>query len=567
MAIVAMVAGVSILAAFQYRWTGEISRTEQNRLKVSLAASVRDFDQEFSYDFQQLCEAFELDPERDAPGLESELAARHLNWSKSSPHPEFVNGFFLWMMDSAGAPRFEQFQDAEQRFRDADWPARLQPVREVLERQGRQLDSAVNDRDAVYYPWTAIEEVPALVRPVFRIVSAGSGAEPEVHATGFLIVELNGTFLEQQYFPDLVDRYFGAAGQRSFAVTIRSAKPPYQAVYVSDPGVSISASSPDAAVNLIDLAGGEAKRRGHAPVQSSDASRQWQLAIQHPAGSLEGAVARWRRRNLAISLGLLAVLAGSMAMLISAARRSRALAKMQMEFVAGVSHELCTPLAVINSAAENLADGVVETPKQMQEYGGMIRGQGRRLERLVDGVLLFTAGRFGLSGYEMAPLDVAAIAEQSLLAAEPALRDAGFTLETEMARGLPLVMADPSAVTTCIENLISNAIKYSDSAKWVAVRARAACNGSKPEVQIRVEDKGVGIPPADLPHILEPFYRVQSARDTQISGVGLGLHLVKRMMEDMGGRVSVSSELGRGTHVTLHFSVAESEVHETMEGK
>jgi signal transduction histidine kinase len=194
-----------------------------------------------------------------------------------------------------------------------------------------------------------------------------------------------------------------------------------------------------------------------------------------------------------------------MAMLISAARRSRALAKMQMEFVAGVSHELCTPLAVINSAAENLADGVVETPEQMQEYGGMIRGQGRRLERLVDGVLLFTAGRFGLSGYEMAPLDVAAVAEQSLTAAEPTLRDAGFTLEKEIARGLPLVMADASAVTTCIENMINNAIKYSDATKWVAVRTRVACNGAKPEVQIQVEDKGVGIPPVDLPHILEPF--------------------------------------------------------------
>ncbi len=255
-----------------------------------------------------------------------------------------------------------------------------------------------------------------------------------------------------------------------------------------------------------------------------------------------------------------------MALILSAARRSRALAKMQMEFVAGVSHELCTPLAVINSAAENLADGVVDTTEQMQEYGGMIRGQGRRLERLVDGVLLFTAGRFGLSGYEMAPLDVAEIVEQALCAAEPNLRDAGFTVEKDIAAGLPPVMADPSAVTTCIDNLISNAMKYSDANRWVAVRARAACVDLKKEVQIVVEDKGVGIPSADLPHILEPFYRVQSARDTQISGVGLGLHLVKRMMEDMGGRVSVSSKVGRGTQVILHFSVAESNGHEARDG-
>jgi two-component system, OmpR family, sensor histidine kinase ArlS len=87
-----------------------------------------------------------------------------------------------------------------------------------------------------------------------------------------------------------------------------------------------------------------------------------------------------------------------------------------------------------------------------------------------------------------------------------------------------------------------------------------------PEVQIVVEDKGVGIPPGDLPHILEPFYRVQSARDTQISGVGLGLHLVKRMMEDMSGRVTVSSELGQGTKVILHFSAAKTGGRESARG-
>ena len=128
-------------------------------------------------------------------------------------------------------------------------------------------------------------------------------------------------------------------------------------------------------------------------MQASAAGEQWQLVAQHPAGSLEEAVASWRRRNLAISFGLLAVLAGTMVLLFSVARRAERLAKLQMEFVAGVSHELCTPLAVINSAAENIVDGVVEGQEQVREYGTMIREQGRRLERLVDEVLLFVIVR------------------------------------------------------------------------------------------------------------------------------------------------------------------------------
>ena len=566
-AILVMIAVVSILAAFQYRWTGEIGRNEQNRLKVSLDTSVRNFDQEFSYDFQQLCERFEMQPEAEASGFEGQLTRQYLAWTKSTPRPDFVNGVFIWRMGSANKERLETFDESDKRFRDIAWPANFNSLRDFLAQQLRDLPPVIDDRDAVYYPWKMYEEAPALIRPLFQISPIGREADQEVHAIGFLIVELNETFLQGQYFSDLVDRHFGSLGQRSFAVAIRSAKAPYKSLYNSDPSVSISASSPDAAVNLFDLVGEEAKRRGHAALQPSDRALQWQLAVQHPAGSLEEAVSSWRRRNLAISFGLLAVLAGSMVLILTAARRSKALAKMQMEFVAGVSHELCTPLAVINSAAENLVDGVVDTPEQMQEYGGIIRGQGRRLERLVDGVLLFTAGRFGLSGYDMAPRDIAPIIEQSLITAEPILRDAGFTPERDIAADLPLVLADPSAVTTCIENLMSNAIKYSNSHKWVVIRARAASTDSKTEVRIVVEDKGIGIPPEDLPHIFEPFYRVPSVRDNQIRGVGLGLHLVKRMMEDMGGRVSVSSDLGRGTEVVLHFSVAGPEVHETVKGK
>jgi two-component system, OmpR family, phosphate regulon sensor histidine kinase PhoR len=83
----------------------------------------------------------------------------------------------------------------------------------------------------------------------------------------------------------------------------------------------------------------------------------------------------------------------------------------------------------------------------------------------------------------------------------------------------------------------------------------AATSPQNGEVQVSVEDKGLGIPAEDLPHIFEPFYRVQAVRDGQIRGVGLGLHLVKRMMEGMGGRVSVMSEVGRGTRFVLHFPV------------
>jgi signal transduction histidine kinase len=202
---------------------------------------------------------------------------------------------------------------------------------------------------------------------------------------------------------------------------------------------------------------------------------------------------------------------------------------------------------------------VVEGAAEIKGYGGMIRDQGRRLEYLVDEVLQFAAGRSERSGYELRPLDVAAIVSQSLASAEPMLRDAGFTVEQECAPSMPLMLADAAAVNMCMENLISNAVKYAGGSHWVRIRAEAVnLNRTLTEIQLSVEDRGIGISAKDLLHIFEPFYRVESVREGQIRGVGLGLYLVRRAMEGMGGSVSVTSGIGKGSCFTLHFPVAAS---------
>jgi signal transduction histidine kinase len=326
--------------------------------------------------------------------------------------------------------------------------------------------------------------------------------------------------------------------------------------------VADSFQSPDEQKNLIEIVDEELRRRGGPGLQASRPGREWMLVAQHPAGSVEMAVAALRRRNLAISFGLLAVLASGMALIFAVARRAKRIARQQMEFVAAVSHELCTPLAVINSAAENLMDGVVEGDSEIKEYGGMIRDQGRRLEHLVDEVLQFAAGRSEIAGYDLRPVDLGALVAHSLASAEPMLRDAGFTVKQEIAATLPSILADPAAIGMCMENLLSNAVKYAGDSRWLSVRTELVTPFRQPpEVQLSVRDKGTGIPARDLPHIFEPFYRVGSVREGEIRGVGLGLYLVKRAMEGMGGRVSVSSEVGRGSCFTLHFPLARAAEH------
>jgi signal transduction histidine kinase len=554
-AILGMVAVVCTLAVLQYRWTGEISHSEQQRLKANLTTSVRGFDQEFSYDFERLCEAFEIDPEVPQANLESRIVRAQGDWQRTASRLALLGAIDIWKLEE-GHGSFESYEAGGKRFVEVAWPERLGSLRPYLERQGQLLNARViGDRQALYYPWTFLGSAPALIRPIFHLENA---QDMYVQLQGFLILEFNKEFLEKQYVPELVVRHFGEPRVTSFGVAVRTMNAPYRTIYASSATSAASSSAPDAAVNLVESVAEEARRRGHAPLQATVENDQWQLVVQDPAGSVDVGVAQWRRRNLAISFGLLAVLAGTMVLLFSVARRAERLAKLQMEFVAGVSHELCTPLAVINSAAENIVDGVVEGAVQVQEYGTIIREQGRRLERLVDEVLLFAAGRVGHLGYDLRPTEVVPILEQSLSASEAMLRDEGFMFHKEISPELPFVVADPEALGKCVENLISNAMKYSGQNRWVALRAGCASNQGSPEVQISVEDKGIGISPADLPHVFEPFYRAECVRDSQVRGVGLGLYLVKRMMEAMGGGVSVSSKLSQGSIFTLHFPVFDS---------
>jgi signal transduction histidine kinase len=554
-AILGMVAVVCTLAVLQYRWTGEISRSEQQRLKANLTTSVRGFDQEFSYDFERLCEAFEMDPAVPPESLESRILRQHSDWQRMASRPALLDRVDVWKLEE-GHASFESFEPGGKRFLEAAWPERLGSLRLYLERQAQLLNARViGDREALYYPWAFQDSAPAFVRPIFHVENS---REMYVQLQGFLILEFNEDFLERQYVPEMVVRHFGEPRATSFEVTVRTMRTPYRTIYASNANFPVSSLAPDATVNLFGSVAEEARRRGHAPLQASTGNESWQLVVQDPAGSVDVAVAQWRRRNLAISFGLLAALAGTMMLLFSVARRSERLAKLQMEFVAGVSHELCTPLAVINSAAENIVDGVVEGAAQVQEYGTIIREQGRRLERLVDEVLSFAAGGVGRMAYDLRPTEVVPILEQNLAASETMLRDAGFTFHKAISPQLPSVIADAEALSKCVENLISNAMKYSGESRWVALRAIYAPDQGSSEVRISVEDRGIGISAADLPHVFEPFYRAQGVRDSQVRGVGLGLYLVKRMMEAMDGRVSVSSKPSRGSVFTLHFPVVHS---------
>jgi signal transduction histidine kinase len=117
-------------------------------------------------------------------------------------------------------------------------------------------------------------------------------------------------------------------------------------------------------------------------------------------------------------------------------------------------------------------------------------------------------------------------------------------------------MGDLQAISHCLQNLISNAVKYSGKSLWIGISASSHYRGSHDEIWITVQDRGVGIGESDLAHIFEPFYRSAKSVDAQIHGTGLGLAVAARIAEAMGGGLSVRSELEVGSAFTLHLRVA-----------
>jgi signal transduction histidine kinase len=237
------------------------------------------------------------------------------------------------------------------------------------------------------------------------------------------------------------------------------------------------------------------------------------------------------------------------------------LAKLQMEFVASVSHELRTPLAVLSSAADNIADGLVDGKAAIQKYGAVLQNQSRRMSGLVDEILLFASTEDGKNRYVLRPLSISQILSSVLASTEALAQGKGFVIAQQIDPDLPAVMGDLTAISQCLQNLIGNAVKYSGDNRWISLRAavHSSERGGEPEVCISVADRGIGIERSELGRIFDPFYRSPRVNEAQIHGTGLGLSLAKRIAEAMGGRLSVVSELSTGSTFTLHLRIAKGE--------
>lgn len=212
-------------------------------------------------------------------------------------------------------------------------------------------------------------------------------------------------------------------------------------------------------------------------------------------------------------------------------------AERRANFVSAVSHELKTPLTAIRMYGELLRDGLVDNDGTRQEYYGLITTESERLSRLVDNVLRLGQIERRRSPPAALPLRTLPSFAATMDLLRPRAEALGFTLLVELEPGLPQVQYDADGLAQVLFNAVDNALKYARDASDKTIDIR--CVREPDGVLLTVRDRGPGVAPDELTRLGEPFYRVGSELTRGQQGVGLGLSLVKRIVEDMGGRVSL----------------------------
>jgi len=301
-------------------------------------------------------------------------------------------------------------------------------------------------------------------------------------------------------------------------------------------------------------------RKKRMPTEDDRAKRSfgfvytdWSIAHQGNFASPE----KWARANFTVNLTMsmilgLALLTG-IALTIRTALREMKLSAMKNEFVSNVSHELRTPLSSIRVFGELMRRGRVGEQDKVREYGGYIETESRRLTQLINNILDFSRIESGHIEYHFEPADLEEILNGTLASFTVRLRDKGFEVSYEAPEEpLPNMRLDANAIDRAFANLLDNAVKYANGDRSVNVRLRR----DDEEVTIAISDNGLGIPKEEHERIFERFHRVSTGLVHDVKGSGLGLPLVRHIVEAHGGSVTVESEPGQGSTFTLHLPLA-----------
>ena len=558
-----LVALCAVLAGLQYRWIREVADAESYRLREDLHYRLNLLRRDLNDEVFSACYGY-IPANWEIQKLGRDLAylSQYRNRKESGDH--VVRRMAVAVPDKLDLVLL--FPDAPgTHLVPGNWPPEWEAMRKSLTVRLRGGPAPLNQSS------TLVE---------FPRFGTDTRSGPRSVEQEWLLLDLDADHIGQTLLSEMLNRYLGQNGKLEYDAEVVARNNPAVTIYRSPTDSSgRTAWIPDASVDLLEIARPQLAAPGLPPIApaDSDASRSagrivapsntapepgpnralWNLRVHHHAGSLETIVAKGRRTNDLLAAGLLLLIFATTYALVRFSRRAQNLAELQMNFVAGVSHELRTPLTVIRTAAYNLRGDLADQPGQVARYGALIREQAEKLSALVEQVLRYGNARAGRVLQKREPLAVEQLIEAGLLAASNATHTKDLVVDKRIGPDLPLILADRESMQHALQNLFENAMKYgAPGGHWIGISATPSKNGGPPAVEIRVADRGPGIPAEEREYVFDPFFRGQRPLKDQIHGTGLGLNLVKRIVEAHGGTVVVRDKSGPGAEFIIRLPVA-----------
>jgi len=571
--VCALFALCCVLGVLQYRWITEVSETARYRLRESLQTSLTRASNDFDSAIGAACAALRPSAADSAQTLENELVSRYRRWKSTTRRPTLFQRLAVAVpgQDSVSLLTLDLNMDV---LTPSEWPPEWRGIRDRIEANfAARLQpehGATGHRpgpDGAWGPPAGPGEHQnsdgfAFEEPIFASAGDFGRGRFGQRETGWVVYELNQRTLTDILLPDILRRDLNTTSGLEYQVEVTTKTSPPSVLYQTAHSEDV-AEKADAQISLFRPRDNPAFRRGGRdrgpgpPRGPSPDSGRWQMFVRHRAGSLDAVVAQSRMRSLAVTGGVLLLMLATAVALLRYTRSAQKLAHLQMDFVAGVSHELRTPLTVIHTAGYNLQGKLAHNPAQVEKYGALIQRESGRLGELVEQVLQFASANAGRILKEREPLSVESVIDETMEANRAVIDSCHCVVEKTVDPGLPPILGDSKALRQVFENLLCNAAKYgSQGGNWIGIFASKPGGQASSDIEIRVSDRGPGIPLEEQQHIFDPFYRGARAVQDQIHGTGLGLSLVKKIVEAHGGSIQVKSEPMKGAEFIVRLPAA-----------
>lgn len=367
--------------------------------------------------------------------------------------------------------------------------------------------------------------------------------DPSEHSIfGYLVMPVNQKYLANTYLQNKLNDKFGPRQESGMHVWIRD----------WTTNKVIASSHPDLTYNHNNI---QFKKK------FPDFFDNWKLEVAFTnTPTVEASGASLLKNLIALGAAVLLLL-GALVFMFTSAQKERALAERQAGFLANVTHELKTPLSVMQAAGENLSDGRVEDQNRIQSYGTHIYNEAVRLRKMIEKLLDVAKADAGQSLIEPKPVNIDKLVQSYIQEHQSYIKNKGFTLEPSIADNMPMAMIDTDNFDTILTNLVENAIKYSQEEKYVGI----FLDTHEGRVRLRVKDHGVGMSQNVMSHIFDKFYRAEDTLTAQTKGHGLGLSIVKNLVELNGGTITVKSEEDKGSTFQVTFPILVDEPSATQQ--